>query len=124
MKLLARDPKTFGRIYNGKVQFLDRILNDPARMRWILHLHGDHHLMVVDKIEIKCLAALETKNDPPVRTHSDGPKALEIAAKCVQSIPGHIDPSDIFSCVNHTKKVFDPLDVLGIEKPSLSGFKQ
>jgi hypothetical protein len=42
----------------------------------------------------------------------------------VQPIAGYIDPLDIFSRMNHTKDVFDSLDVLWIEKPALSGFEK
>jgi hypothetical protein len=41
--------------------------------------------MIVDEIDIECVAFLEAKNDPPIAADRDAPKALEIAAQPMQA---------------------------------------
>jgi hypothetical protein len=44
--------------------------------------------MIVNKVDIECLAILEAKDNPPIRAHSDGPKAFEFTLQWMQAESG------------------------------------
>lgn len=41
--------------------------------------------MIIEEIDIECIAFLETENDPPIAADRDAPKAFEIAAQSMQA---------------------------------------
>ena len=46
--------------------------------------------MVIDQFNLKSVRAFKTKDNAPIGTHRDRPKALQVASERVQSLAGQI----------------------------------
>jgi L-rhamnose isomerase len=68
--------------------------------------------MIVDQVNVKRVAGLEAKNDPPVRTHDDGPKAFKIANESVKAESRNVHVFDCCRRIQEAENVVNPLDVL------------
>src|SRR5260370_1902095 len=69
-------------------------------------------LVVVGQINVKSVASLEAKNDPPVGTHNNGPKAFKVADETMKAESGNVHVFDFFRRIQEAENIFDPLDVL------------
>jgi hypothetical protein len=58
--------------------------------------------MVVDKINIKGFAVLETENNSPVGAHRYGPKAFEVAGQRMKPKSRNVDVADLLCGIHHT----------------------
>jgi hypothetical protein len=80
--------------------------------------------MVVGQINVKCVASLKAKNDPPVGTHDDGPKAFKIANESVKTESRNVHVFDCYRRIQKTENIIDPLDMLWADAFAITIFEE
>src|SRR5580658_2960135 len=68
IELLARDVQSNGGVGDRKAESLNIVLQPSARVGGIFHRHDTlfPYSVVVDEIDVICLAVLETEDNPPI----------------------------------------------------------
>jgi hypothetical protein len=85
-------------------------------VRRILHRHGSPPFSGNRSNQKRC--QLEAKNDPPVGTHNDGPKAFKVADERMKAESRNVHVFDFFRRIQEAENIFDPLDVTPLRTPS------
>jgi hypothetical protein len=70
--------------------------------------------MIVNEVDIGCLAVLEAKDDPPIRAHSDGPKTFEFTFQRMQAESWQPQRLDRFRRLQDSQNLFKFAHMLGI----------
>jgi hypothetical protein len=70
--------------------------------------------MIVSQINIKCVAVLKAKNDPPVCTHNYRPNPLKVANERMEAETWTVHVFRFFCHIQEAENVLDLLDVLSV----------
>ncbi len=68
---------------------------------------------MIHKIDIKRVAILESKNNPPIAGYGDAPKAFQVAAQRVKPVARQIEIARLPCLIEMRQHVTDAPDLIG-----------
>jgi hypothetical protein len=80
--------------------------------------------MIVNVIDVRALATLESENDSPVCPYRDRPKAAQVALERMQSESRKIQIGDLVGGVEPSQDIAQFLDVLTVDASGIVAFMQ
>jgi hypothetical protein len=76
--------------------------------------------MIVDKVNVRSAAIRKAEDDSPIRTHCNGPRALEIAFQGMQPERGQIKRFDCLCGVQYREDLLHLTQMIRIDSFGLS----
>lgn len=80
--------------------------------------------MVIDQIDVGCMAALDAEHNPPVRPHCDRPEALQVAFERMQPETRQIHVVRRSGTVQDEKDVPDLIQEVGADALPLTALEK